>query len=181
MDGRNWPQGIRERIVGPLLPSAVLIPIIERKEGLTVLLTVRAAHLKHHPGQISFPGGRMERTDRDLAETALRETHEEVGVAPGQVAVAGYLAPLPTVTGYVVTPIVGLLDPDAKLSLDHREVSAAFEVPLEFLLDQRNQEHSLRQYLGIRIPVIAYRFETRHIWGATAAMIDSLQKQLLIK
>lgn len=179
-NSRGWLRAIRDRMPAPLQPSAVLIPIIERRGGLTVLLTVRAAHLKHHPGQICFPGGRMERADGDLLETALRETREEVGVTPEQVAVAGYLAPLPTVTGYAVTPIVGLVDADAELTLDSREVAAAFEVPLDFLLDSHNQQHSTRRYLGIDIPVIAYHYESRHIWGATANMIELLQKQLLI-
>ncbi|MEQ8206706.1 MAG: CoA pyrophosphatase, partial [Woeseia sp.] len=142
LDGRDWPRAIRDRFAGILQPSAVLIPIVERREGLTVLLTERAAHLKHHPGQISFPGGRMELSDRDLRETALRETQEEIGVGPEQVAVAGYLTPLPTVSGYAVTPIVGLVDANVVLRIDQREVAAAFEVPLEFLLDSTNQEHT---------------------------------------
>ena len=181
LDGRDWPGIIHNRYAGQLRPSAVLIPIVERREGLTVLLTERAAHLKHHPGQISFPGGQMERGDRDLQETALRETREEIGVGPEHVAVAGYLAPLPTVSGYVVTPVVGLVTADIGLCIDEREVAEAFEVPLDFLLDSANQEHSLRRYEGIDIPVITYYYQARKIWGATAAMIAMLQRQLYIK
>lgn len=157
----------------------MLVPIIERRAGLTVLLTERAAHLKHHAGQISFPGGRMEPGDRDLLDTALRETAEEVGIAPAAVDVAGYLKPLPTVTGYAVTPIVGLVDAAVSLTLDAREVADAFEVPLEFLLDADNQQRSVRRFRGVDIPVIAFDYGPRRIWGATAAMIVTLQKKLL--
>lgn len=179
--GRDWPRELIDSFSEPLLPSAVLIPIVERESGLTVLLTERAANLTHHPGQISFPGGRMEAGDRDLVDTALRETREEVGIQPAQVGVAGYLSSLPTVTGYAVTPVVGLVDPGIELVLDEREVASAFEVPLDFLLDSNNQEHSSREYRGVNIPVVAYQFASRRIWGATAAMIIGLQKQLIIK
>ncbi len=157
----------------------MLVPIIERRPGLTVLLTERAADLKHHPGQISFPGGRMEPGDRDLTDTALRETHEEVGIEPSAIDVAGFLSPLPTVTGYAVTPIVGLVDAAVSLSLDRREVAAAFEVPLEFLLDPGNQVRTTRAFRGVDIPIIAFHYGPRRIWGATAAMIVALQKKLL--
>jgi 8-oxo-dGTP pyrophosphatase MutT (NUDIX family) len=180
-DGRDWPRALIDSFSEPLLPSAVLIPIVERESGLTVLLTERAANLTHHPGQISFPGGRMEAGDRDLVDTALRETREEVGIQPGQVGIAGFLSTLPTVTGYAVTPVVGLVHPGIELVLDEREVASAFEVPLNFLLDSNNQEHSSREYRGINIPVVAYQFASRRIWGATAAMIIGLQKHLRIK
>lgn len=179
-DGRDWPQALLDSFTQPLLPSAVLVPIVERSEGMTVLLTERAANLKHHPGQISFPGGRMEAGDQDLVATALRETREEVGIHPELIGVAGFLSVLPTVTGYAVTPVVGFVDPAMELQLDEREVAAAFEVPLEFLLDSSNQEHSSRNYRGVEIPVVAFEFASRRIWGATAAMIIELQKILLI-
>jgi len=156
------------------------VPIIERPDALTVLLTERAAHLKHHPGQISFPGGRMEAADRDLVDTALRETREEVGIHRRAIDVAGFLSPLPTVTGYAVTPVVGLVRADISLRLDESEVADAFEVPLEFLLDPSNQARTLRAYRGVEIPVIAFDYGPRRIWGATAAMIVALQKKLLI-
>ena len=159
----------------------MLVPIIERRHGLTVLLTERAAHLTHHAGQISFPGGRMEAGDRDILATALRETREEVGIEPAAVDVAGFLAPLPTVTGYAVTPIVGLLDAGVSLSLDRSEVADAFEVPLAFLLDADNQKRSVRRFRGVDIPVIAYDYGPRRIWGATAAMIVTLQKKIIEK
>ncbi len=158
----------------------MLVPLIERGAGLQVLLTERAHDLRLHAGQISFPGGSMEASDEDLVATALRETEEEVGIAPRSVEVAGFLEPLPTITGYAVTPVVGLIDPAVELRLDAREVAAAFEVPLGFLLDPGNQKRSLRTWAGVEIPVIAYDYGPRRIWGATAAMIVSLQNKLSV-
>jgi 8-oxo-dGTP pyrophosphatase MutT (NUDIX family) len=163
----------------PLRPSAVLIPIVERHDGLTVLLTERAADLTHHAGQISFPGGGMEAGDQDLAATALREAEEEVGLRSFDVEIAGFLAPLPTISGFAVTPVVGLVNAAAQLTLDSREVAAAFEVPLEFLLNTDNQQHSMRTVGGVEVPVIAYHYEQWKIWGATASMIVSLHNKLL--
>jgi 8-oxo-dGTP pyrophosphatase MutT (NUDIX family) len=162
-----------------LRPSAVLIPLIERHDELSVLLTERATNLKHHPGQVSFPGGRMEAGDADLRTTALRETEEEVGIPPDMVEVAGYLAPMPTISGYAVTPIVGLVRPDIRLRLDPLEVAQAFEVPLGFLMRDDNQQSLTRHFEGIEIPLIEFRYGPRRIWGATAAMIVSLQKILM--
>lgn len=175
----DWRHALLQTLDQPLIPSAVLVPIVARDSGLTVLLTERAADLAHHPGQISFPGGRVEGSDRDLVHTALRETEEEVGIAASHVEVTGYLSPLPTVTGYAVTPVVGLVDPAAELTLDAREVASAFEVPLSFLLEPGNQEISLRDYNGVEIPVIAFHYQNWRIWGATAAMIVLLKDKLL--
>ncbi|HZW58748.1 MAG TPA: CoA pyrophosphatase [Woeseiaceae bacterium] len=177
--GRDWPAALVERFGNRLQPSAVLIPVIERRRELSVLLTERAAQLTHHPGQISFPGGRMEAGDADLSMTALRETEEEVGIRPDQVDIAGYLACMPTVTGYAVTPIVGLVSPDISLRLDPFEVAQAFEVPLDFLMQPHNQQHSVRRFEGIEMPLVEFRYGPRRIWGATAAMIVSLQTMLL--
>lgn len=177
-EGRDWPAELLEKFGRDLLPAAVLMPLIDRDDGLSVLLTERARDLKHHPGQISFPGGRMERRDTDLRMTALRETREEVGILPEQVTVAGYLASMPTVTGYAVTPIVGIVSPDIELRLDRTEVAQAFEVPFEFLMDDANQTHTTRRFEGIDMPLVEFRYGPRRIWGATAAMIASLQKIL---
>ncbi|MGB5579812.1 MAG: CoA pyrophosphatase [Woeseia sp.] len=178
-DGRDWPRALLTTVSQPLRPSAVLVPIVERHDGLTVLLTERAADLTHHAGQISFPGGGMEACDRNLTDTALREAEEEIGLLASQVAIVGYLSPLPTVSGYAVTPIVGLVDPAARLLLDQREVAAAFEVPLEFLLNPDNQRFGTRAVNGIEVPIISYQYENWRIWGATASMIVSLQYKLL--
>ncbi len=176
--GRDWPREVLDSLGQPLRPSAVLIPIIERRDGLTVLLTERAADLTHHAGQISFPGGGMEPGDSDLTATALRETHEEIGIRPTAVEVTGYLDPLPTISGYAVTPVVGLVDAGIRIRLDTREVAAAFEVPLEFLLDSGNQQHDVREVRGVEIPIITYQYQSWRIWGATAAMIVDLQHKL---
>jgi 8-oxo-dGTP pyrophosphatase MutT (NUDIX family) len=175
----HWPQFVRERILQSLQPSGVLIPVLERPGQLSVLLTQRSAELKHHAGQVSFPGGRMEDIDEDVVQAALRETHEEVGIPPDAITVIGYLDPMPTVTGYAVTPVVGMVSGDAPLRLDHTEVEYAFEVPLTFLLDERNGRASEREYQGRTIPTIEFHYESERIWGATAHMVIELRKLVL--
>ena len=165
----RWPALVRERIARTLRPAGVLIPVIDRSEGLSVLLTQRSAELKHHAGQVSFPGGRM----------ALRETHEEVGIPPQAIAVVGYLAPMPTVTGYAITPVVGLVGDDVTLQIDRTEVEYAFEVPLEFLLDRRNERALERRYLGRTIPTVEFHYGGERIWGATAHILVELRKLLI--
>lgn len=175
----RWPALVRERIARTLRPAGVLIPVIDRSEGLSVLLTQRSAELKHHAGQVSFPGGRMEERDSDVVQTALRETHEEVGIPPQAIAVVGYLAPMPTVTGYAITPVVGLVGDDVTLHIDRTEVEYAFEVPLEFLLDRRNEQALQRKYLGRTIPTVEFHFGGERIWGATAHILVELRKMLI--
>jgi len=174
----RWPTGMRELLLQSLKPAGVLIPVIERAASLSVLLTQRSAELKHHAGQISFPGGRMEEADADILATALRETHEEVGIAPRQVSVIGYLPPMPTVTGYAVTAVVGLVSVAEELVIDTSEVEYAFEVPLSFLLDRRNQQPVEHEFHGRRISMIEFVYDDQHIWGATAHMLMQLGKYL---
>ena len=175
----QWPAGMREQLLQTLTPAGVLIPVIERSAELTVLLTKRSADLKNHAGQVSFPGGRMEDSDSDILATALRETHEEVGIAPQEVSVIGYLEPMPTVTGYAVTPVVGLLSAPANLVVDTSEVEYVFEVPLAFLLDRRNQRASVREFHGKKMPMIEFVYDKRRIWGATAHMLIQLRKYII--
>ena len=175
----KWPDFMREQILQVLSPAGVLIPVLERAEGLAVLLTKRSAELKHHAGQISFPGGRMEESDTDVVGAALREAHEEVGIPPDAVSVVGYLAPMPTVTGYAVTPVIGQVDADIELTIDRTEVAYTFEVPLDFLLDARNQRASEREFQGRRIPTVEFHYEGERIWGATAHMLVTLRKILI--
>ncbi len=177
----QWPQSMLERMAGGLTPAGVLIPIIERPAELTVLLTERSPDLKHHAGQVSFPGGRMEVPDADIGTTALRETQEEVGIHPRQVDIAGYLEPTATVTGYAVTPVIGFVSPDVELTIDPIEVKSVFEVPLNYLLDEANQEHSQRHFDGASIPVISFYYESQRIWGATAGVLVALREFLLEK
>jgi 8-oxo-dGTP pyrophosphatase MutT (NUDIX family) len=175
----RWPALVRERITRDLRPAGVLIPVIDRVAGLSVLLTQRSAELKHHAGQVSFPGGRMEAHDSDVVQAALRETHEEVGIPPQAIAVVGYLPPMPTVTGYAVTPVVGLVGDDVSLQIDRTEVEYAFEVPLEFLLDRRNEQALEREYQGRRIPTVEFHYSGERIWGATAQILVQLRKTLI--
>ncbi len=175
----GWPRDLVAEISSDLKPAAVLIPVFERDEGLTVLLTERSAELKHHAGQIAFPGGRMEPDDGHISATALRETHEEVGIAPAHVSIAGYLEPMPTVTGFAVTPVIGFVAASATLEIDRSEVSATFEVPLDFLMDEGNQRRGIRHYRGRELPLIEFHYSGYRIWGATAHMLIQFRKVVL--
>ena len=176
--GVALPEAVVSSIRGDLQAAAVLVPIIQRKMGLTVLLTERSAALKYHAGQVSFPGGRMEPEDGSITATALRETYEEVGIAPSQVEVFGYLPPCATVTGYAVTAVIGLIKPEHDLKLDSAEVAESFEVPMEFLLGEGNVTYDEYDYKGGRVPVATYNFEGHKIWGVTAGIILKLKDQL---
>lgn len=178
--GRDLPPGLLRHLSADLAPAGVLIPIIDRPSGLAVLLTRRSTALAQHAGQVSFPGGRMEPDDPDIRHTALRETHEEIGVHPDRVDVAGYLNAMPTITGYAVTPVVGLLGDDVRLTLDPTEVELAFEVPLPFLLDPDNERWSERLIGGTPVPIVEFQYGGQRIWGATASMIVALRKYIYI-
>ena len=158
--------------------AAVLVPLVERPAGLHVLLTQRASHLKHHPGQISFPGGRIEPADAGPWEAALRETEEEIGLAPTYVTRAGYLQDHLVISGFRVTPAVGFVQPGFNLRLDETEVESAFEVPLEFVLDVRNHLPRDRSIAGHKIVTHEIPYEGRQIWGATASMLISFARML---
>ncbi|HRD64711.1 MAG TPA: CoA pyrophosphatase [Candidatus Competibacter sp.] len=163
----------------PLTPAAVLVPLVERPEGYTVLLTQRTAHLEHHAGQISFPGGRAEDEDASPVDTALREAEEEIGLRRRHVVeIAGFLDLYQTVTGFLVTPVVGFVTPPFELALDAFEVAEAFEVPLEFVLDARNHEYRSMFYKGQQRRYYVIPYEDRFIWGATAAMLVSFARRL---
>lgn len=161
-----------------LRPAAVLVPIVMRDDGPTVLLTQRTAHLSDHAGQISFPGGRVERADRDPVHTALRETDEEIGLAASHVEILGALPQYHTVTGYSVTPVVSLVRPGFTLRLDAFEVAEAFEVPLSFLMDPAHHERRAIELAGARRSFYAMPYQAGDrryfIWGATAAMLRNL-------
>ena len=159
--------------------AAVLVPLVERPEGLTVMLTKRTAHLAHHPGQISFPGGRLEPDDHgDRQVCALRETAEEVGLAPDHVTVLGCLDDYITGTGFIITPIVGVITPPFTLAPDDFEVEEVFEVPLDFVLDQANHQLERREVRGIQRPFWAMTWDDKLIWGATAGILVNLSEVL---
>ncbi len=158
--------------------AAVLVPLVNRAEGLAVLLTERSADLADHAGQISFPGGRLEPGDRDASAAALRETEEEIGLRRDCVTLLGSLSDYETVTGYRVTPIVGWVEPPFDLKPDPLEVADVFEVPLAFLLDPGNQQRHFRMQGEIRRDYFAIPFRERYIWGATAAMLMIFDRTL---
>jgi 8-oxo-dGTP pyrophosphatase MutT (NUDIX family) len=169
---------LRPLLPPTITPAAVLVPVVERRPGLTVLLTERAADLKHHPGQVSFPGGRQEAHDPDPIATALRETEEEIGLTARHVEVVGRLEDYIVVTGYRITPVVGLVRPGFDLALDLREVAGTFEVPLDFILDVRNVRWTTRYYAEVPLQVAEINFEGHRVWGATAAMLVALARHL---
>ena len=165
------------REAAALTPASVLVPIVAH-ERLTVVFTQRTSHLKHHSGQISFPGGRAEPEDPTPEFTALREAEEELGLAPERVEVLARLPEYCTRTGFCVTPVVGLLAPPLVLAPDRGEVEEVFEVPLAFLLDPRNHERRTRELQGQTVGFYVIQYGERHIWGATAGMIVNIYGRL---
>lgn len=161
-----------------LTPAAVLFPIVLRENGHTVLLTQRTAHLKDHPGQVSFPGGRVENCDPSPVHTALRETGEEIGLDAAHIEILGFLPEYRTSTGFRITPVVGLVTPPFELRADPFEVAEVFEVPLAFLLDPANHQRQTMHDRGALRQYYAMPYGEYLIWGATAGMIRSLFERL---
>ena len=161
-----------------LTPAAVLVPLVMRPEGLNVLLTQRTQHLAAHAGQISFPGGRQEASDRDSIDAALRETEEEVGLPRDHVEVIGRLDTYVTSTGFEVTPVVGLVRAPYPVKLDPFEVAELFEVPLAFILDPVNHQRHSRELNGRQRSFYVLPYQQRYIWGATAGMLINLAEVL---
>lgn len=159
-----------------LRPAAVLVLVINRPEGPQVLFTQRTPHLTDHGGQISFPGGRVEDDDRNPVHTALRETFEETGVPMAQIETLGTLPNYTTGTGYLITPVVGWIEPPIAYAPDPKEVAECFEVPLEFLLDTRNHRLESAMYRGRMRSYYAVPYQRRYIWGATAGMLVTLTR-----
>lgn len=180
------PEMLNDRIlIGQREPAAaaVLVPLVQRPQGLTVLLTQRTAHLNAHAGQISFPGGRCEPLDNGPTHTALRETIEEIGLHERHIEVIGQLPVYTTATNFQVTPVVGLVQPPFDLRLDSFEVAEAFEVPLDFLMNGENHvRNSFMTEQGERffyaMPWRSDEGREYYIWGATAAMLRNLYRLL---
>jgi 8-oxo-dGTP pyrophosphatase MutT (NUDIX family) len=156
---------------GPLKPAAVLLLVVNHPGNPTVVFTQRTAHLADHAGQISFPGGRCDAEDCDAERTALREAEEEIGVAPERIEILGRLPEYHTSTGYVVTPVVGWIEPPLVYRPDPNEVDEVFEVPLAFLLDEANHRYESAFYKGRMRKYWAMPYGEHFIWGATAGML----------
>lgn len=171
-DGHLW-RSDRE-----IRPAAVLVPVVKREGELTVLFTRRTAHLHDHAGQISFPGGRAEPGDAGAADTAMRETREEIGLTAERVEVLGELPQYVTVTGYRVTPVVGLVTAPLDLRPDDFEVAEVFEAPLAFLLDPANHQRNHVLFDGRERYYYAIPYRNYYIWGATAGMLMNLHAHL---
>jgi len=163
---------------GEVTPASVLVPIVAHPAELTVLFTQRTTQLKAHSGQVSFPGGRAEPGDASAEFTALRESQEEIGLAPERIEILGRLSDYITRTGYRVTPVIGLIVPPLELTPDPREVQEVFEVPLAFLLDPRNHQRQTRELNGRTVGFYEMPYEGHYIWGATAGMVVNLYHRL---
>ncbi|MEO8444360.1 MAG: CoA pyrophosphatase [Gammaproteobacteria bacterium] len=173
------PPGIAARLFpAPLVPAAVLVALAARDGGWEVLLTRRTDHLRDHPGQISFPGGRLESLDSGFVATALREAEEEIGIAREFVEVVGFLPPHPVVTGFAVSPVVAVLRPGFSLRADPTEVAEIFGVPLDYLANPANFARTERTFRGVTLPVCDCNFGGHRIWGATAQILDTLREAL---
>jgi 8-oxo-dGTP pyrophosphatase MutT (NUDIX family) len=163
---------------GEPIAAAVLIGLVMREAGLSVLLTQRTAHLHDHAGQVSFPGGRVEDDDADAAATALRETQEEIGLDAGFIEIVGVMPNYLTGTGFCVTPVVGLVTPGFDLAPDPFEVAEVFEVPLAFLMDPAHHQTRRASVGDIVRFFYAMPYQDHFIWGATAAMLRNLYRFL---
>lgn len=167
--------------VAPSMPyrhAAVLVPIVVRENGIAVLMTQRAAHLRDHSGQVAFPGGKIEEGDASPIEAALREAHEEIGLHPKAVRPLGYLDPYLSATAFLVTPVVGLVAENTRLRLNPDEVADAFEVPLRFLMDPARFHVRSREWQGRTRFFYAIPYGERLIWGVTAGIVHNLYERL---
>jgi 8-oxo-dGTP pyrophosphatase MutT (NUDIX family) len=158
-------------------PAAVLVPIIDRREP-TVLLTLRTAELANHAGQVAFPGGKIDAVDESPVAAALREAHEETGLAPALIEPIGYLDLYLTFSGFRILPTVARVAPEFTLALNPREVTETFEVPLEFLMTPANHQRKTRDWNGLARDYYAIPFENRYIWGITAGILRNLYERV---
>jgi len=160
------------------VPAAVLFPIIERPDGLTVLLTERASQLAHHAAQVAFPGGRLEPDDPDIASAALREAQEEIGLDPTRVRVFGYLPDHVVISGFRVTPVLAMVAPPFSLQINPAEVAGVFEVPMDHVLDRANHKARMRRVGDEDMLLYDIPWQGRNLWGATAGMLLTFVRML---
>ncbi|MEM7042460.1 MAG: CoA pyrophosphatase [Pseudomonadota bacterium] len=172
-------KGDEATTVDEKLPAAVLIGLVDRDDGTTVLLTKRTDHLKDHAGQICFPGGRIEPDDASVEAAALREAEEEIGLPPDKVDVIRRLAPYDTITGFRIHPVVGWITPPFEATLDDFEVAEVFELPLAFILDPANHQRQSYRRGDQRRSYYVLPYQGRFIWGATAGMLVNFSKMLM--
>ena len=159
-------------------PAAVLVPLVAREAGTTVLLTQRASTLRQHSGQIAFPGGKIDDTDGSPVHAALREAREEIGLKAGHIEPIGYLDDYFTGTGFRIFPVVAMVQPPFDLTINEAEVEDVFEVPVEFLMDPQNHLLHEREHAGVSRKFYAMPYGERYIWGATAGMLRNLYVRL---
>ena len=176
----QWQGRSEQALVEPdnAIQAAVLMPLINRNSGITVLFTQRTTHLAEHAGQISFPGGRVEEGDASMQDTALREAEEEIGLPRSQVDILGMLPDYYIATGFRVTPVVGLIEAPFPVTLDNFEVAEIFEVPLQFFLNPANHEQHSTNSHGRSRQYYAMPYQGRFIWGATAGILYNLYQAL---
>jgi 8-oxo-dGTP pyrophosphatase MutT (NUDIX family) len=170
--------GMRVASGSALRPAAVLVAVWVEPEGAAIVLTKRASHLKHHPGQIAFPGGKLDRTDASLEAAALRETREEIGLSPDRVEIIGALPIHETVTGFAVTPFVGLVRGSFDPVPEAGEVEEVFTVPLRHVLDPARFAIERRQWMGVWRRYYAVPYGPYYVWGATARILRGLAERM---
>ena len=163
---------------GPPQRAAVLVPVVGHDDGASVILTRRTEHLSSHPGQVAFPGGKIEGTDATPLAAALRETHEEIGLPADAIDPLGYLDLYQTGTGFRIVPVVAMIEPGYDLDIDENEVAAVFEVPLSFLMRPGNHQKHSRVFSGLERHFYAMPYEENFIWGATAGIIRNLYNRV---
>ncbi len=167
-----------QKIPADLRPAAVLIPLIERQKGITILLTRRTDHLYNHPGQISFPGGQADKGDLSPVETALREAQEETGIVAKKTQLIGSLPLRSTLTGFIVAPVIGFIDPKTDFIADEFEVAELLEMPLDLVLDRARYQQQSLFYKGKERAFWEIMFGRHRIWGATAEMLMDFSRQV---